>query len=122
MENDISTVKMAAIINIVLGLWFLVSTWVFHIQMLPNAWNNWIAGFLVVLFGAVRLMDPLTGESFSFLNLLIGAWIFGSPWIYDYAGNSARAMNSLCVGALVFTCATIAFIAIRTRSFPSGRP
>jgi hypothetical protein len=40
------------------------------------------------------------------VNLVLGIWVFFSPWIYGYASvNTGRFINSLCVGVIVFVFA-----------------
>jgi hypothetical protein len=40
-------------------------------------------------------------------NLVLGSWLFVSPWLLDYAG-SAAAWNALLMGAGIVTVALIA--------------
>ena len=39
------------------------------------------------------------------VNLVLGAWIAGSPWIFGYAANSAMTASSVVTGALVMALA-----------------
>lgn len=34
--------------------------------------------------------------------MVLGAWIFFSPWIFAYTANMGFFINSLCAGGLVF--------------------
>lgn len=34
--------------------------------------------------------------------MILGAWIFFSPWIFAYTANTGYFINSLCAGGLVF--------------------
>jgi hypothetical protein len=67
------------------------------------------------IVGAVRLGRPLYSAGLSWLNTLLGIWVFFSPWIYGYAGNTGRLINSLCVGAIVFVLSIVAARSIRSR-------
>src|SRR5690242_16273590 len=90
------------VLNILLGIWFFVSPWVFGAYTHPNAWNAWIVGALIVIVAAVRLRGfPVM----SWINMALGIWVFVSPWVYGYTGNNGRLINSLCVGVLVFLAA-----------------
>ena len=92
----------AALLNVVLGIWFFVSPWVFGAAGDPNAWNAWIVGALIALIGVARTTNPATLRLFAWANVVLGAWVFFSPWILGYGGNTGWYANSLCVGALIF--------------------
>ncbi len=47
------------------------------------------------------------------LNLIIGAWLFVSPWIYGITSNAGAAWDYWIVGGLIFLIATWAMIAPR---------
>ncbi len=99
------TVKLASGITLLAGIWFFVSPWVYGAYMNPNAWNSWIVGFVVAVCAAIRMANPLTMPGLSWFNCLLGIWAFISPWIYGYAGNTGRLINSLAVGVIVFLLA-----------------
>ncbi len=104
MPNLVSRSSLRATtgINIVLGAWLFISPWVYRASGNLNAWNSWIFGVLIVLFAASRYSNPESGRGLSVLNMLFGAWIFASPWIFGYTGNTGRFTNSLIVGAAIF--------------------
>ena len=98
--------KAASTICLLAGIWFFVSPWVYGAFMQGNAWNNWIVGGLMILFGIIRIARPAYSTALSWCNMILGIWTFFSPWIYGYAGtNMSRFINSLCVGVIVFVCA-----------------
>lgn len=99
--NSMAAVKTAATINLLAGIWFFISPWVYRSYMASNAWNSWIVGALIVVFAAIHLYNPMM-RGLSVVNLVLGAWAFASPWIYGYTGDTHRFINSLCVGVIVF--------------------
>jgi hypothetical protein len=60
-----------------------------------------VGGFMI-LFGIIRIARPAYSTVLSWCNMVLGIWTFFSPWIYGYAGNTGRLINSLCVGVIVF--------------------
>ena len=95
--------KAASTICLLAGLWLFVSPWVFGISANGNAWNSWIVGSFMVLFGFIQMARPADSSALSWCNLVLGLWTFLSPWIYGYSiTNPARFVNSLCVGVIVF--------------------
>ena len=99
------TIRAASIISLLAGIWLFISPWLYSAHSLPNAWNSWIVGGLIVILAAIRVSYPTANVWMSWLNCLFGAWVFVSPWVYGYAGATGRLVNSLCVGVIVFVVA-----------------
>lgn len=99
--------RAASMIALLAGLWFFVSPWVYGAYTMPNAWNSWFVGAVMVIFAAIRMGQPIGTAAVSWLNAILGIWAFLSPWIYGYTGNTGRFINSLCVGVVVFVAALV---------------
>ena len=112
--------RPASTIALLAGIWLFVSPWVYGAAASPNAWNSWIVGALIFIFAATRLNRPRL-VSLSWLNVILAVWTFISPWIYGYAGNTGRFINSLCVGVIVFVAAMISANAMPHGTMPSHR-
>lgn len=106
----------ASTICLLAGIWFFVSPWVYGAAGSATAWNSWIVGAILFIVGAVRLSRPLYTSGLSWLNTLLGIWVFFSPWIYGYVGNTGRFINSLCVGVIVFAVSIVSALSSRNRS------
>lgn len=114
--------KAASTIGLLAGLWLFVSPWVYGVATNGNAWNSWIVGALIALFGIVRVMRPADVTLLSWCNMVLGLWTFCSPWIYSYAvANPARFLNSLGVGVIVFIVSITSARFSRTRPAPPFR-
>lgn len=100
--------RSASIVALLAGLWFLASPWVYGVYLTPEAWNNRIAGLLITIVAIARLSvaDRRT-EWLSWINCLLGIWVLASPWIFQYAANTDRLVNSLCTGGILFVAATV---------------
>jgi hypothetical protein len=99
----LSAAKATSTICLLAGIWFFVSPWVYGAYTNANAWNCWIVGGFMILFGIVRIARPAYSTVLSWCNMILGIWAFFSPWIYGYANtNMGRFINSLCVGFIVF--------------------
>jgi hypothetical protein len=87
-------------LSLILGVWLFVSPWVYGGFESSGALNSWIVGALIVMLAAIRFGNapvPLR-----LVSALLGVWVFVSPWVFRYAGNTGRLINSLGVGMLVF--------------------
>ncbi len=94
--------RATSTICLLAGIWLFVSPWVYGAWLKGDAWNCWIVGGFMVLFGIVRMALPAYSTVLSWCNMILGIWTFCSPWIFGYTGNSGRFINSLCLGVIVF--------------------
>lgn len=114
-RNTATYGRAASTICLLAGIWFFVSPWVYGAAGSPNAWNSWIVGAVIFIVGVIRLSRPVYSAGLSWLNTVLGIWAFFSPWIYGYAGNTERLINSLCVGVIVFVLSIVSAMSSRTR-------
>jgi len=117
-SDNMATVKTAATLNLLAGIWLFISPWVYWVSSSPTAWNSWIVGAVIVLLAAIRISNPVGARNVSLGNLILGIWTFASPWIYGFTGETRRFVNSLCVGAIVFILAAIGSSMGRTTTLP----
>ena len=101
--GEFTAAKAASTICLLAGIWLFISPWIYAIYMKADAWNCWIVGGLMILFGIVRIARPAYSTILGWCNTILGIWILCSPWIYGYfAIRTGRFINSLCVGVIVF--------------------
>ncbi len=103
----LTVARIASTVCLLAGIWLFVSPWVYGANANSNAWNSWIVGGFMILFGIARIWRPAYSTVFSWCNMVLGIWTFFSPWIYGYVGNTGRFINSLCVGVIVFVFSII---------------
>lgn len=116
-------IRAASIICLLAGIWLFVSPWVYGAYTNGNAWNSWIVGAAIFLLACVRVARPAYSTAISWVNLVLGIWVFFSPWIYGYAGvNTGRFINSLCVGVIVFVFALTSGVAASKVTRMPGTP
>lgn len=88
-------------LTLILAVWLFISPWVLPVTAMGNwAWNFWIVGVIVAIMSIAALSQK--GQWEDWVNLVLGAWLFVSPWIFGYIGTANIAWNSFIVGALVF--------------------
>ncbi|MGI9073518.1 MAG: SPW repeat protein [Bryobacteraceae bacterium] len=104
-SKKLTAAKAASTIVLLAGIWFFISPWVYGAYTTGNALNSWVVGAIIFILGCVRVSRPGGMTSLSWLNALLGIGTFFSPWIYGYAANTGRLINSLCVGVIVFVLA-----------------
>jgi hypothetical protein len=120
--SGLAAAKAASTICLLAGIWFFVSPWVYGAYTNPTAWNSWIVGGLMVLFGTIRLGRPAYSTILCWCNMILGIWTFCSPWIYGYAStNQGRFINSLCVGVIVFVFSIVSLRISAPRNVTVGQ-
>lgn len=105
--------------NVVLGILLFISPWVYgvqnHLAFTPYAhagWNAWIIGVAITIIALWALDAP---RSFipEWINLLLGIWLFISPWVLGFAGLTASAWTSWILGILVVIAAIWALMEVQ---------
>ena len=93
-------------INILAGLWLIVSTWIFGFVPDEGAtWNSIIVGIVVAILAAGRFSRGVAARGLSWVNGVLAVWMIISPFVYGYATNPGRTWNSIVVGIIVLVVA-----------------
>jgi hypothetical protein len=98
--------------NIVLGIWLIVSPWVFNYSAKSAVLSSLTVGALIALLAAIRVTSSHNSAGLSGVNLLLAFWTVVSPWAYEYATNAGALSNNLIVG--IFIAALAIWSAIAT--------
>ena len=92
----------AAWINVLLGIWVIISPFVLGFALLPRAmWNNAIAGIIVAALALTRTGSPQQ-SGWSWANVILGIWLIISPFVVTAFSQlmNFRA-NNIILGILV---------------------
>ena len=109
--------SVASGINFLLGLWLIVSPWVFGFAPGESSmWNAVAVGVLIAVIAASRQRGP---AAVSWLNVALGAWVIASPWVYGDTTNADRTWNSVVTGALALV---LAWVSATTTGSGRSRP
>ena len=84
-------------VNIALGIWMIVSPFVLAIHSSKAIWNNVIAGAIVGILALIRWSMRQTG--WSWLNLILGAWLVISPFVLFLSGPAM--WNNVILGIII---------------------
>lgn len=100
MGNRITTVRTVSGIDIVLGLWLVISPFILGYGNLATPmWNSVIVGIAVAALAASRT----GGEGYrrawpSWVNVVLGVWLIFSPFILGFAEVNAALWNNIILG------------------------
>ena len=98
--------------NIVLGIWLIVSPWIFDYSGKSAVLSGVTVGVLIALLAAIRVTSSHNSAGLSGINLLLAFWTIVSPWAYEYATNAGALSNNIIVG--IFIAALAIWSAIAT--------
>lgn len=120
-ENARSAYRAPNWLMLVLGIWLFISPWVIAATGGIWSWNAWAVGVLVVISSFAALSRVAEWEEW--INLILGIWLFVSPWVLGFAGNTVAAWDSFLVGVAIVLVAIWGIVAARqiVRLVPAPR-
>jgi hypothetical protein len=86
-------------VNLVLGLWILLSPWALQFATAEHAWNAYVVGAGIAILAAAALIVFQPWEEW--VNLALGAWLLASPWLLGFSTATIAMWNAVIIGALV---------------------
>lgn len=116
-------------VNVVAGIWLFVSPWVLNFTgaaagspvgvaiAMTAAWNAWVLGAVVFLL-ALTATQRLQSRP-EWVNMLLGVWIFISPWILGFSRVLPALWDHWITGAVIVL---IAFVGIVSAWPDRGEP
>jgi hypothetical protein len=117
-----SEVVGASGLNIIAGIWLIISPWVLGFNSGDSYWNPIICGIIVGVIGLIRAGGAYRASELSWINALVGVWLFISAWWL--ASSNQAIWNDLVLGVIVFVLALISATASEEghRHHPGGPP
>jgi hypothetical protein len=110
-STDTHPAAGASLIALLAGLWLFFSPWIYGAYGTPNAWNSWVTGALIFIFGVVRMNRP-AATGLSWLNSILpkrdadGVVAEKSPTTKIVSATLARvAKKTVCSNTRPATCA-----------------
>jgi hypothetical protein len=88
--------------TVVLGVILLFTPWLFGTATSAfSSWNAWVVGIVVVILALVSLGAPTRSVVTEWLTLIVGAWLFISPWVLSFTVLTAAAWVAWIIGLLL---------------------
>ena len=98
-----STVMAASGLNVLAGIWLIIAPFVLGYGGGDPYWNDIVFGAITGLIALARVAGAYRASWLSWINMLIGVWIFVSAFWLDATG--AAKTNDIVLGAIVFVLA-----------------
>jgi formate hydrogenlyase subunit 4 len=87
-------------LNILLGIWVIISPFVVQFAQLPAAmWNNVIVGIIIAVLAIIRTSVPRQ-PGWSWVNVILGIWMIISPFVLG-AMTTAILWNNIILGIVI---------------------
>jgi hypothetical protein len=103
--------RTAAAINALAGIWLILAPFILGYG--ANVyWNDIVFGAIVLAVALVRVAAPAL-RIISWVNVVIGAWLFASAFWLD--ATATASWNDVILGVIVFVLGLIAALAPRRR-------
>ncbi len=103
--------RTASGVNILLGIWLIVSPWVFDYRGKSAVLNSVGVGALIAFSATIRVASLHSSTGLSGINLLLAFWTVLSSWAYENSANKGALLNYIFVGILVSVLAIWSAIA-----------
>ena len=95
-----STMGGASCVNVLFGIWVLISPFMVQFARLPAAmWNNVIVGIVIALLALIRTSTPWQ-SGWSWANVILGIWMIISPFALG-AMTTAILWNNIILGIVI---------------------
>jgi len=86
-------------VNLVLGVWVVISPWALQFATTGHAWNAYVVGAGIAILAAAALIAFQPWEEW--VNLALGAGLLASPWLLGFSTAIIAMWNAVIIGALV---------------------
>ncbi|MFA6427682.1 MAG: SPW repeat protein [Candidatus Magasanikbacteria bacterium] len=108
MQQQRMYVKTTSGVDIVAGVWLILSPFILSFTEVTSAlWNSIIFGIAVIALSALRETEEGTKVRWpSWTNAVIGLWLVLSPFILGFTDNRVAYINTLVLGIIVLILAS----------------
>ena len=103
LQQARTTVKTASGLDGLAGLWQIAAPFLLGYSAFTTAlWNDVITGAAVLLLAGTRTLGSNYRVAWpSWINALIGVWLFVSPLVLNYPAGSVAATNDMIMGVVI---------------------
>jgi hypothetical protein len=87
-------------VSLVLGVLLFISPWVFAFAQGSSALDAWIVGVIGVILALVALGALAAATTVEVISVILGVWLFISPWVLGFSTLSGAAWTAWIIGIL----------------------
>ncbi|MEA2928122.1 MAG: hypothetical protein QOG38_550 [Hyphomicrobiales bacterium] len=93
------------LISVVFALMLFLSPWLLGFSYTAAGLNAWASGLLLGLVSIVAVLSYSEWEEW--VDLALGAWILGAPWVLNFPADSAATKVHVMIGLIVTLLAVV---------------
>jgi hypothetical protein len=87
-------------VTALVGIWLFISPWVLSTTGSADAARNaWIIGAAIFIVALIALGTP-NNPTAEWINVVLGVWLFISPWVLGYTGVKDGSWNAWIFGVV----------------------
>jgi hypothetical protein len=98
-------VATASGLDILAGIWLLISPFVLAFTLVAPRSNNVICGIVVTILAAIRFFGARDAAWLSWINALIGLWVLIAPWALGFSRTGTATTNNVLIGIAIIILA-----------------
>src|SRR6266511_1172764 len=118
--NDKLAAQWKDAVNLVLGVWLVISPWVFgFVADYAPTWNAWVIGVVIAIAALAALVSFNKWEEW--VNAVFGVWLALSPLILGFGSLTYATWNHVVVGAIVAILAIWSAMAAPEAASPAAK-
>lgn len=96
MQDSVTTSKSLSILNMIFGIWLIISPYILTYSTAQAKWQQTVAGVIVLVLAGVRYFVPRASWA-SWINAIVGAWMIIAPFATNY-NDTAAYWNEVIFG------------------------
>jgi len=101
-SGDKEVARTASILNLIAGLWLVISPfWMNYLGDPAALWNTVLVGVAVGALSLIRACYPAHYVALSWVNLVLGLWLIVSPFLLPYHHFELAVRNDVITGIIV---------------------
>jgi hypothetical protein len=99
-------VQTASGLDVLAGVWLLISPFVLAFYSQAATTNNVILGIVIAAIAAIRFFGAFDAAWLSWINAVLGLWVLLSPWILGFSQFNVPTGNNIILGVIVIVLAS----------------
>jgi uncharacterized membrane protein len=91
------------IVNALIGIWFIISSWVLAVTAHTAAmWTSIAGGAIFLILAGTAALNPVARRQawIQYVNGLVGIWFIIAPWVLGFANRPTETWTSWVPGAI----------------------
>ncbi len=98
-------VMTASGLDVLAGIWILISPFVLRFMPHQATTNNVILGIVIGILAAIRFSGAYGQSWLSWINVILGIWVLITPWVLRFSHFRTATTNNVIMGIIVIILA-----------------